>query len=103
MPIDKTDEKAFAQIKEMYGNDIVEYKYKTWKEQYLGKAGPTAFCTGITRYRKCYKVSHVILRDGRKIPVRYTPSGEEIKGSVIAILVISIILFLGFLLILQIN
>ena len=69
MPIDRTNEIALQRLKEEYGNQIEKFEYEVWKQPYLSKEPKGAFCTGMIRYRKHYKVSHVVLKDGRKIPV----------------------------------
>lgn len=65
--IDKTDASRLAQLQHTYNGKIADYKYKVWKEAYLAKPPKGAFCIGITRYRKCCKITHIILKDGRKI------------------------------------
>jgi|GEM_PF-7123951 len=67
--IDRTDYNALENLKKIYKDQIVDYKYKVWKEAYLAPPPKKSFCTGITRYRKCIKITHVILKDGRYIPV----------------------------------
>jgi len=69
MPTDKTNNDALERLKAKYGDDIVGYEYKAWKESYLAPPPPRSFCQGMTRYRKCFKVTHVKLKDGSKIPV----------------------------------
>ena len=69
MPIDETDKIAFQKLKDLYGDQIEKYDYEVYKKPYLSKEPKGAFCTGIIRYKKYYKVSHVVLKDGRKIPV----------------------------------
>ncbi len=87
MPIDKTNEVVLKQIKEKYGDQIDKYEYEVWKEAYLGRPPSGGFCTGMTRYRKCFKVSYVKLKDGTRIPVG--------SGCLIQILlIISIFIFI---------
>jgi len=69
MPTDKTNKIALKQIQDKYGDQIERFEYKVYKKPYLAKEPKGAFCTGMTRYRKYYKVTHVILKDGTRIPI----------------------------------
>ena len=69
MPIDRTDETALKELTDKYGDQIEKYEYQTWKEPYLAKEPKGAFCCGMTRYRKYFKVSHIKLKNGTRIPV----------------------------------
>jgi len=69
MPTDETNEPALQKLKDQYGDQILKYEYEVRKKPYLGKEPKGAFCCGMTRYRKVYKVSHIVLKDGRRIPV----------------------------------
>lgn len=69
MLTDKTNEIALQKLKDQYGDQIFKYEYEFRKKPYLGKEPKGAFCCGMTRYRKVYKVSHIVLKDGSKIPV----------------------------------
>jgi len=69
MPTDDTNEIALQKLKDQYGDQIEKYEYEVTKKPYLGKEPKGAFCCGMTRYRKHYKVSHVVLKDGSRIPV----------------------------------
>lgn len=69
MPIDDTNEIALKQLQEKYGDQIYKFEYEVRKRPYLGKEPKGAFCSGMTRYRKHIKVTHVVLKDGSRIPV----------------------------------
>lgn len=88
--IDKTDYNALENLKKVYKDQIVDYKYKVWKEAYLDKPPRGAFCTGITRYRKCMKVTHVVLNDGRLIPV----GGSDTNGCLICTIFLAFVILL---------
>lgn len=67
--IDKTNYKLIEDIKRRYNQEVVDKKYKVWKEAYLAQAPKRAFCTGMTRYRKVFKITHVKLEDGTWVSV----------------------------------
>ena len=85
MPIDKTNEQSLQKLKQKYGDQIEKLEYETWKQPFLGKEPKGAFCCGMTRYRKYFKVSHIKLKDGSRIPV-----GTGCLTELIIILVIGI-------------
>jgi len=85
MPIDETDEIALKKLQEKYGNQIENFEYEVRKAPFLGKEPKGAFCCGMTRYRKYFKVSHIKLKDGSRIPV-----GTGCLTELIIILVIGI-------------
>lgn len=68
--IDETDEIALERIKAKYGDQIESYVYNYWKGAYLAPPPKNAFCSTFTRYRNCMKITHVILKDGRRIPLQ---------------------------------
>lgn len=69
MPTDDTNEIALQKLKDQYGDQIEKYEYEVKKKPYLARESKGAFCCGMTRYRKCIKVSHIVLKDGTRIPV----------------------------------
>lgn len=69
MPTDKTNDQALQKLQMQHGDQIEKFEYETWKEPFLGKEPRGAFCSGMTRYKKAYRVSHVVLKDGTRIPV----------------------------------
>ncbi len=85
MPTDETNEIALQKLKDLYGDQISKYEYEVRKKPFLGKEPKGAFCTGMTRYRKYFKVSHIKLKDGSRIPV-----GTGCLTELIIILVIGI-------------
>ncbi|MCK9331177.1 MAG: hypothetical protein M0Q94_14975, partial [Candidatus Cloacimonetes bacterium] len=85
MPTDETNEIALQKLKDLYGDQISKYEYEVRKAPFLGKEPKGAFCTGMTRYRKYFKVSHIKLKDGSRIPV-----GTGCLTELIIILVIGI-------------
>jgi len=88
---DRTNNIALEKIKDEYGDQIEKYEYKVWKEAYLAKPPAKAFCAGFTRYRKCFKVTHVKLKDGRSIPVA---SSEDSKAYLIILIPFVLILII---------
>jgi len=77
MPIDKTNKQALTQLQEKYNDQIIEYEYKHWKESYLAPPPPRSFAQSMLRYRMCYKVEYIILKDGSKIKVGGLLNGVE--------------------------
>lgn len=69
MPTDKTNKQALNQLIEKYKDDIIEYEYKHWKESYLASPPPRSYAQSMLRYRMCYKVEYIKLKDGRRIKV----------------------------------
>ena len=69
MPIDKTNKQALNQLIEKYKDEIIEYEYKHWKESYLASPPPRSYAQSMLRYRMCYKIEHIKLKDGRKVKV----------------------------------
>jgi len=69
MPIDKTNKKALTKLQEQYKDEIIEYEYKHWKESYLASPPPRSFAQSMTRYRMCYKIEYIKLKDGKRIKV----------------------------------
>ena len=69
MPTDKTNKQALNQLIEKYKDDIIEYEYKHWKESYLASPPPRSYAQSMLRYRMCYKIEYIKLKDGRKVKV----------------------------------
>jgi hypothetical protein len=69
MPIDKTDKQLLEQLIQKYKDEIIEYEYKHWKESYLAPPPPRSYAQSMLRYRMCYKVEYIKLKDGSKIKV----------------------------------
>lgn len=89
MPTDKTNHIALNQLKEQYKDEIVEYEYKHWRESYQAPPPPRSYAQGMTRYRYCYKVDYIKLKDGRRIKV-----ADNLDGVGWFIIMIFIILIL---------
>ena len=77
MPTDKTNKQALTQLTQKYKDEIIEYEYKHWKESYLAPPPPRSYAQSMLRYRMCYKVEYIILKDGRRIKVGGLLSGVE--------------------------
>jgi hypothetical protein len=92
MPTDETNEPALQKLKDQYGDQIEKFEYEVRKKPYLGKEPKGAFCCGMTRYRKVYKVSHVVLKDGTRIPVGSV--GCLVRMITILVTSISILIFI---------
>lgn len=93
MPTDETNNYALHKLKQKYGDQIERYEYEVRKKPYLAKEPKGAFCTGMTRYRKVYSVSHVVLKDGRRIPVG-VGMGCLIGVMIVILIPVSIFIFL---------
>jgi len=93
MPIDKTNKKALTKLQEQYKDDIIEHEYKHWKESYLAPPPPRSYAQSMLRYRMCYKVEYIKLRDGSKIKVGGLGHGIKISSAETGCLV-EIIMFL---------
>lgn len=89
MPTDKTNHDILNQLIEKYKDDIVEYEYKHWKESYLAPPPPRSYAQSMLRYRMCYKVEYIILKDGTRIKVDYAPMSN---GGMLIFFIISILL-----------
>mgnify|MGYP000861113097 FL=1 len=77
MPTDKTNKQALNQLQEKYKDEIIEYEYKHWKESYLAPPPPRSYAQSMLRYRMCYKVEYIKLKDGRRIKVGGLLNGVE--------------------------
>lgn len=69
MPTDKTNKKALTKLQEQYKDEIIEYEYKHWRESYLATPPSRSFAQSMLRYRMCYKIEYIKLKDGRRIKV----------------------------------
>ena len=79
MPIDKTNKQALNQLVQKYKDEIIEYEYKHWKESYLAPPPPRSYAQSMLRYRMCYKVEYIKLKDGRRIKVGGLLNGVEVS------------------------
>jgi len=93
MPTDKTDHAALNQLVEQYKDDIIEHEYKHWKESYLAPPPPRSYAQSMLRYRMCYKIEYIKLKDGSKIKVGGLSHGVRISSAGTGCLV-EIIMFL---------
>jgi len=82
MPIDKTNRNALNQLVEQYKDEIIEYKYKYWRESHQAPPPPKSFAQGMTRYRMCYKVEYIKLKDGRRVKVGGLTHGVEFNEQI---------------------
>jgi len=69
MPIDKTNKQVLNQLVQQYKDDIIGYEYKHWKESYASSPPRNSFCSGMIRYRNCFKVTYLVLKNGDRIPI----------------------------------
>lgn len=91
MPTDKTNHTILNQLVEQYKDEIIEYEYKHWKESYLAPPPPRSYAQSMLRYRMCYKVEYIKLKDGRRLKVSDNLDG--VGWFIIMIFIISILVY----------